>query len=120
MSVIATKKTKVICQGILTPQGLNHTEQALAYGTNIVAGIAAGKGGEQILGIPLFNSLKEAIHATKADVSVIFSSPANAAEQIEQAIDSGIKWIVCPVERVPVHDILMLQDKLKKSKSHTW
>ena len=118
MSVIATKKTKVICQGILTPQGLNHTEQALAYGTNIVAGIAAGKGGEQILGIPLFNSLKEAIHATKADVSVIFSSPANAAEQIEQAIDSGIKWIVCPVERVPVHDILMLQDKLKKSKSH--
>ena len=118
MSILANKKTKIICQGILTPQGLNHTEQALTYGTNIVAGVASGKGGEKVLDVPLFNTLNEAVKATKPDMSVIFASPANAVGEIEKAILAKIKWIVCPVERIPVHDILALQDKLKKSKSH--
>ena len=116
MGILANGKTKIICQGILTPQGLNHTEQALTYGTNIVAGIASGKGGEKALDVPLFNTLKEAVKTTKADMSVIFASPTNAVNEIEKAIDSKIKWIVCPIERIPVHDILALQDKLKKSK----
>ena len=118
MGILANGKTKIICQGILTPQGLNHTEQALTYGTNIVAGIASGKGGEKALDVPLFNTLNEAVKTTKADMSVIFASPTNAVNEIEKAIDSKIKWIVCPIERIPVHDILALQDKLKKSKSH--
>jgi len=118
MGILATKKTKVICQGILTPQGLNHTEQSIAYGTHIVAGVASGKGGEQALGVPLFNSVKDAMDATKADMSVIFSSSANAVNEIEQAIKAGVPWIVCPVERIPVHDILGLKEKLKKSNSH--
>lgn len=118
MGILATAKTKIICQGILTPQGLNHTEQALTYGTNIVAGVASGKGGEKILEVPLFDTLKEAVKSTKADMSVIFASSSNAVSEIEKAIEAKIKWIICPVERIPVHDILALQDKLKKSKSH--
>ena len=118
MGILANAKTKIICQGILTPQGLNHTEQALTYGTNIVAGVASGKGGEKVLEVPLFNTLKEAVKATKADMSVIFASSSNAVSEIEKAIEAKIKWIICPVERIPVHDILALQDKLKKSKSH--
>ena len=118
MGIIANSKTKVICQGILTPAGLNHTEQALAYGTNIVAGVANGKGGQTILGdIPLFNTVEEAIKATQATISVIFASPSNASSEIEKAIDANIKWIICPTERVPVHEILKIKDKLKKSKS---
>ena len=118
MGILATQKTKVIYQGILTPQGLNHAEQSIAYGTNVVAGVARGKGGEQMLGLPLYNSIKEAVKATKAKMRVVFASPVNAVDEIEQAIDAGVKWIICPVERIPVHDILGLKDKLQKSGSH--
>ncbi len=118
MGILASNKTKVICQGILTPQGLTHTEQAIAYDTNIVGGVASGKGGTTALGVPLFNTVEEAIKATHPEISVIFASPSTAVMEIETAIDAGIKWIVCPVERIPVHDMLSLKDKLKKSKSH--
>ena len=118
MSIIANSKTKIICQGILTPSGLINVEQAIAYGTNIVGGVAAGKGGQTTLNVPLFNSVKEAVKATKAQISVIFTSPQKAAEEIEEALDAGIKWIICPTERIPVHNILRIKDKLKKSKSH--
>ena len=115
MGIIANSKTKIICQGILTPAGLINTEQAIAYGTNIVGGIAPGMGGTTTLNIPLFNNVKEAVSQTKAKVSVIFASPSKAVNEIEQAIDAGIKWIICPTERIPVHDILKIKDKLKKS-----
>ena len=118
MGIIANSKTKIICQGILTPAGLINTEQAIAYGTNIVGGVAEGMGGKTTLNVPLFNTVKEAVAQTKAQISVIFASPANAVNEIEQAIDAKIKWIICPTERIPVHDILKIKDKLKKSKSH--
>ena len=118
MGILANSKTKIICQGILTPAGLINVEQAIAYGTNIVGGVAAGCGGQTTLNVPLFNSVKEAVSATKPKISVIFSSPQKAAAEIEEAINAGIKWIVCPTERIPVHDILKIKDKLKKSKSH--
>ncbi len=117
MSIIANQKTKVICQGILTPQGLHHTEQALAYGTNIIAGIATGRGGEEILKVPLFNSLTEAVFYQKPDVSVIYASPSQAPVEIKAAIEAEIPWIICTTERIPVHEILKIKSILKKSKS---
>ena len=117
MGIIANSKTKIICQGILTPAGLINTEQAIAYGTNIVGGVAEGMAGKTTLNVPLFNTVKEAVEQTKAQISVIFASPSNAVKEIEQAIDAKIKWIICPTERIPVHDILKIKDKLKKSKS---
>ena len=118
MGIIANAKTKVICQGILSPSGLTNTEQAIAYGTNIVGGIAKGMSGQTTLGIPLFDSVKEAIKETKAQVSMIFASPSKAVDEIEEALNAGIKWIICPTERIPVHEILKIKDKLRKSKSH--
>ena len=118
MSIIANSKTKIICQGMLTPAGLINVEQAIAYGTNIVGGVAPEKGGQTALNVPLFNTVKEAVQATKPQISVIFASAQKAASEIEEALDAGIKWIVCTTERIPVHDILRIKDKLIKSKSH--
>lgn len=118
MGIIANAKSKIICQGILTPSGLTNTEQAIAYGTNIVAGVAAGQGGQTTLNVPLYDTVKQAAEATKAQISVIFASPTKAAAEIEEALNAGIKWIICTTERIPVQDILKLKDKLKKSKSH--
>ena len=117
MGIIANTKTKIICQGILTPAGQINTEQAIAYGTNIVGGVASGMEGQTTLGVPLFNSVKDAVKQTKAQMSMIFASPAKAPAEIEEALNAGIKWIVCPTERIPVHEILKIKDKLKKSKS---
>ena len=118
MGIIVNSKTKIICQGILTPAGLTNTEQAIAYGTNVVAGVAEGMGGQTTLGVPLFNTVREAVEATKAQMSMIFASPSKAVFEIDAALNAGIKWIVCPTERIPVHEILKIKDKLKKSKSH--
>ena len=118
MGIIANAKTKVICQGILTPAGLTNTEQAIAYGTNIVAGVAQGMEGQTTLGVPLFNSVKDAVKQTKAQMSMIFASPSKTVQEIEEALNAGIKWIICPTERIPVHEILKIKDKLKKSKSN--
>lgn len=117
MGIIATAKTKVICQGILTPQGLVHTEQAIAYGTNVVGGVAQGKGNQLVLGVPVFDTVKEAVSATHPDVTVIFAKPEQVLDEIKAAIEAEIKWIVCPVERVAVHEMLKIKSMLKKSKS---
>lgn len=117
MSILGNEKTRVICQGILTPEGLKHTEQSLAYGTHIVGGVAKGKKGDQIFGIPLYNTVKEAVRAQQPDVSVIYAAPLQAAEEIMAAIEAGVPLIVCTTERVPVQDILKIKSLLKKSKS---
>ncbi len=108
---------KVICQGILTPAGLQHIEQSIACGTKIVGGVASGKGGEKIMGIPLFDTVEQAVKKLHPDITVIYGSPLQAKSEIESAINAKIKWIVCPIERIPIHDILQIQPKLKKSKS---
>ena len=117
MGILVTHKTKVICQGILTPLGLSHTEQALAYGTHVVGGVAKDKTSDIVLGIPLFSTVKEAVEATHPDATVIFSSSEEAYDEIVQAIRAEIPLIVCPTERIPVQDMLKIKNLLKKSKS---
>ncbi|MCB1647754.1 MAG: succinate--CoA ligase subunit alpha, partial [Pseudomonadales bacterium] len=95
MSVLIDKNTKVICQGFTGGQGTLHSEQALAYGTKLVGGITPGKGGQQHLGLPVFNTVKEAVNATGATASVIYVPAPFAKDGILEAADAGIELIVC-------------------------
>src|SRR3990167_6511276 len=106
MSILIDKNTKVICQGFTGKQGTLHSEQALAYGTKMVGGVTPGKGGQQHLGLPVFNSVHEAVKATGADASVIYVPAAFCKDSIIEAVDAGIKLIVCITEGVPVLDML--------------
>ena len=121
MSVLVTKATKVICQGITGSQGTFHTEQAIAYGTQMVAGVTPGKGGQTWQGagasLPVFNSVAEAREATGADASVIYVPPPFAADSIMEAIEAEIPFIVCITEGIPVLDMVKVKRSLSGSKS---
>lgn len=116
MSILGNNKTRVLCQGILSSEGLKHTEQAIAYGTHIVGGVGAGRLGGKVLGVPVYGSVKEAVRRLHPNATVIYSSPLQAGEDIVEAIEAKIPLIVCTTERVPVHDILRIKNLLKKSK----
>lgn len=113
MSVLVNKSTKVIVQGFTGQQGTFHSEQALAYGTKVVGGVTPGKGGQQHLGLPVFNTLSEAVEETQANASVVFVPPPFAADAILEAIDGGIKVIVAITEGIPVLDMLRVKNVLK-------
>ncbi len=117
MSVIVNKDTKVICQGFTGSQGTFHSEQAIKYGTNMVGGVTPKKGGTEHLGLPVFNTVKEAKDKTEANATVIYVPPPFAAKAILEAIDSEMELIVCITEGIPVMDMLEVKDKLKSSKS---
>ena len=117
MSILANKNTRVLCQGIMSTDGLRYTEQAIAYGTVIVGGVAPDHGGETLLGVPLFNSVKEAVRKTKPQASVIFAQAQSAYDEIYAAIKAKIPLIICTTERMPVHDMFKLLPLLKKSSS---
>ena len=117
MSILITKDTKVICQGVTGAQGTFHTEQAIAYGTRMVGGITPGKGGSTHLGLPVFDTVKEARDATDADASVIYVPPPFAADAILEAIDAEVPLIVCITEGVPVQDMVKVKRALCGSKS---
>ena len=117
MSVIVNKDTKVICQGFTGSQGTFHSEQAIKYGTNMVGGVTPKKGGTEHLGLPVFDTVKEAKDKTDANATVIYVPPPFAAKAILEAIDSEMNLIVCITEGIPVMDMLELKDKLKSSKS---
>ena len=117
MSILISKDTKVICQGVTGAQGTFHTEQAIAYGTRMVAGVTPGKGGVTHLGLPVFDTVKEACHATGADASVIYVPPPFAADAILEAIDAEVPLIVCITEGVPVEDMVKVKRALSGSKS---
>ncbi len=117
MAVLVDANTKVICQGITGQQGTFYTEQALASGTKMVGGVRPGKGGARHLGLPVFNTVQEAVDATGADASVIFVPPIHAAEAIHEAIDAGVPLIVCVTERIPVLDIVGVKRALETSNS---
>jgi succinyl-CoA synthetase alpha subunit len=110
MSVLINKATKVICQGITGSQGTLHTEQAIAYGTNMVGGVTPGKGGTTHLGLPVFDTVQEAVDRTGADASVIYVPAAFAKDSILEAVDAGIKLVVCITEGVPAIDMLYVKE----------
>lgn len=112
MSVIINKDTRVICQGLTGSQGTLHTEQAIAYGTNMVGGVTPGKGGQTHLGLPVFNTVAEAVKETAADASVIYVPAAFCKDSIIEAIDAGIKLVVCITEGVPALDMLYVKEYL--------
>jgi len=115
MSVLINKHTKVICQGFTGKQGTFHSEQAIAYGTKMVGGVTPGKGGQQHLGLPVFNTVHEAVAATDADVSVIYVPAPFCQDSILEAIDAGIKLVVCITEGIPVLDMLKVKAVVERS-----
>ncbi|MHB1284111.1 MAG: succinate--CoA ligase subunit alpha [Metallibacterium scheffleri] len=115
MSVLVHKNTRVICQGFTGQQGTFHSQQALDYGTRLVGGITPGKGGSEHLGLPVFNTVQDAVDATHADASMIFVPPPFAADAILEAADAGIKVIVTITEGIPVLDMLRVKNALTHS-----
>jgi succinyl-CoA synthetase alpha subunit len=118
MSILVDKNTRVICQGFTGNQGTFHSEAAIAYGTKMVGGTSPGKGGATHLGLPVFDTVREARAATNADASVIYVPPPYAADAILEAIDAEIPLIVCITEGIPVLDMVKVKRALSGSKSH--
>ncbi len=117
MSILIDKNTKVICQGFTGKQGTLHSEQAIEYGTKMVGGVTPGKGGQQHLGLPVFDSVHDAVRATQADASVIFVPAPYCKDSIIEAVDAGIKLVVCITEGIPVLDMLQVKAFMKNHAS---
>jgi succinyl-CoA synthetase alpha subunit len=117
MAVLVDENTKVICQGFTGAQGTFHSEQAIAYGTQMVGGVTPGKGGSNHIGLPVFNTVGEAVAATGANASVIYVPPPFAADAILEAIDAGMPLIVCITEGIPVLDMMKVKRALDGSAS---
>jgi len=113
MSIFVNKDTRVIVQGITGHQGSFHTQQMIDYGTHIVGGVTPGKAGQIVLGMPVFNTVKDAVDATHANASVIYVPPAYAAGAIKEAIDAGIALIVCITEGIPILDMAKIKHYLE-------
>ena len=113
MSVLVNKNTRVITQGFTGQQGTFHSEQALEYGTKLVGGVTPGKGGSQHIGLPVYNTVLDAVNDTGADASMIFVPPPFAADAILEAVDAGVKIIVTITEGIPVLDMLRVKNVLK-------
>lgn len=109
MSIYIDKNTKVICQGFTGKQGTFHTEQAVEYGTKMVGGVTPGKGGQKHLDLPVFDTVSDAVKATHADASVIYVPAPFCKDSIIEAIDAGIKFIICITEGIPVLDMLLVK-----------
>ena len=117
MSILIGKETRVICQGITGAQGTFHSEQAIAYGTKMVGGVTPGKGGQTHIGLPVFDTVGEAVKQTGADASVIYVPPPFAADSILEAIDAEVPLIICITEGIPVADMIQVKRALSGSKS---
>lgn len=115
MSILINKNTKVICQGFTGGQGTFHSEQALAYGTQLVGGVSPNKGGTTHLGLPVFNTVREAVEATGATASVIYVPAPGCKDAILEAIDAGIELIVCITEGIPTLDMLEVKQRLAQT-----
>jgi len=109
MAILVNKETKVICQGFTGAQGTFHSEQAIAYGTKMVGGVTPGKGGGTHLGLPIFDTVEEAVRKTGANASVVYVPPPFAADAIMEATDAGIPLVVCITEGIPVMDMIAVK-----------
>ncbi len=117
MSILINKNTRVICQGFTGKQGTFHSEQCIAYGTKMVGGVTPGRGGEKHLGLPVFDTVRDAVAKTGADATMIYVPAAFAADAIIEAADAGIGTIVCITEGIPVNDMVKVKAALRDSKS---
>ena len=117
MSILVNKNTRVICQGFTGSHGTFHSEQAIAYGTNLVGGVTPKKGGQVHLGKPVFNTVEEAVKKTEANATMIYVPAKFAAAAIIEAIDASVELIVCITEGIPIQDMLKVRQKLNGSKS---
>jgi succinyl-CoA synthetase alpha subunit len=113
MSILINKDSKILCQGITGKQGSFHTEQCIDYGTKVVGGVTPGRGGSEHLGVPVYNTMQEAVQKTGADVSMIYVPPSFAADAILEAADSGVALIVCITEGIPVNDMVKVKSSLR-------
>lgn len=117
MAILVNKNTKVICQGFTGAQGTFHSEQAIAYGTKMVGGVTPGKGGSQHIGLPVFNTVAEAVEKTGANASVIYVPPPFAADAIMEAVDAGVELAVCITEGIPVLDMVKVKAFMQGKKT---
>ncbi|MDG6279925.1 succinate--CoA ligase subunit alpha [Glaesserella parasuis] len=115
MSILINKDTKVICQGFTGGQGTFHSQQALDYGTQLVGGVSPGKGGTTHLGLPVFNTVREAVEATGATATVIYVPAPGCKDAILEAIDAGIQLVVCITEGIPTLDMLQVKQRLNQT-----
>jgi len=118
MSILVDEKTRVVVQGITGNEGMFHSRQMVEYGTKVVAGVTPGKGGQKIEGIPVFNTVSEAVKKTDANASAIFVPPAFAADAVLEAADAGSSVIVCLTEGIPTLDMVVVRQYLKDRRSH--
>ena len=112
MSILVNKNSKILCQGITGNQGSFHTEQCIEYGTQVVAGVTPGRGGQEHLGVPVFNTVRDAVAETGADVNMIYVPPPFAADAILEAADAGVDLIVCITVGIPVNDMVKVKSAL--------
>jgi len=113
VSILVNKSTRVVVQGITGKEGSFHATQCKAYGTQMVAGVTPGKAGQEVEGIPVFNTVRDAVKKTQCDVSLIFVPPPCAADAILEAADAGIRLIVCITEGIPVNDMVKVKRALR-------
>ena len=113
MSILVNKDTKLVCQGITGRAGEFHSKNCLEYGTQLLCGVTPGKGGQEVLGVPVYDTVAESVEKHGVDASMIFVPPAFTANAILEAVDAGIKTIVAITEGVPVLDMVRVYDKIK-------
>ncbi len=118
MSILVNKKTRLICQGFTGSQGTYHSEQAIAYGTNLVGGVTPGKGGQTHLNLPVFNTVADAVKQTDANATVIYVPAKFAAKAIHEALDANIELIVCITEGIPVLDMIDIKKRIINNKTY--
>ncbi len=118
MSILVNKNTRLICQGFTGSQGTYHSEQAIAYGTNLVGGVTPGKGGQTHLNLPVFNTVADAVKQTEANATVIYVPAKFAAKAIHEALDANIELIVCITEGIPVLDMIDIKKRIVKNKTY--
>ena len=118
MSILINKNTRLICQGFTGSQGTYHSEQAIAYGTNLVGGVTPGKGGQTHLNLPVFNTVADAVKQTEANATVIYVPASFAAKAIHEALDAKIELIVCITEGIPVLDMIDIKKRIINNKTY--